>query len=179
MKKETMSAKRSIAKLVRSLRKQIPSASVAVDAPSKPSGNWFVDLKVGRRAFAIEFRSALGFGLSSVGARNDGYGEGPDEFLPDEDALVARVQRLLKTGAATEPDRIRFLQELRTRRNVAQTTIAERLGVRQPTVSKIERREDLSLSTLRRFVEALGGELHITAEFADESVEFGVSKKSA
>jgi hypothetical protein len=35
------------------------------------------------------------------------------------------------------------------------------------------------LNTLRRFVEALGGELHVTARFADESVEIGPAKKSA
>lgn len=45
--------------------------------------------------------------------------------------------------------------------------------MKQPTVSKIERREDVNLSTLRRFIEALGGKLHVTAEFNDGSVEIG------
>ena len=174
-----MSPRQHIDTLVRTLRKQIPSASVSVDAPKKASGNWFVDVKSGDRRFAIEFRPALGFGLSSGDREGEGFGEGPDEFLPDDDALVARLLQLLKTRGRTEPDRIRFLQELRTRRNVAQTTLAARLGIRQPTVSKIERREDLNLNTLRRFVEALGGELHVTAQFADEYVEIGPSKKSA
>ncbi len=177
--KGAVSPRQHVDRLVRLLRRQIPSASLSVDAPVKASGHWFVDLKAGIQAFTIEFRPALGFGLSSVGREDEGYGEGPDEFHPEDDAVVARLLQLIKTRRRTEPDRIRFLQELRTRRSVAQTTIAARLGIRQPTVSKMERREDLNLSTLRRFVEALGGELHVTAQFANESVEIGPSKKSA
>ena len=174
-----MSAALPINRLVRLLRKEIPAASVAVDAPARASGHWFVDVRVGDQAFTIEFRPAVGFGLSSADREGEGYGEGADEFLPDAASLVGRLRRLLKTRGRTEPDRIRFLQELRTRRNVAQTTIAAKLGIRQPTVSKMERREDLNLNTLRRFVEALGGELRVTAQFADESVEIGPSKKGA
>lgn len=174
-----MSAKQHVDRLTRALRKQIPSASVSVDAPGKDSGNWFIDVRSGNRAFAIEYRPALGFGLSSVLTKDAGYGEGPDEFQPDEHELVTRIRHLLKTRSATEPQRVRLLQDLRTRRNVAQTTIASRLGVKQPTVSKIERRDDVTLSTLRRFVEALGGNLQVTAKFADESVEIGGPAKKA
>jgi DNA-binding Xre family transcriptional regulator len=167
-----------INKLTRLLKREIPSASVAVDAPAKTSGNWFVDVRSGGQAFTIEFRPASGFGLSSVDDES-GYGEGPDEFFVDDSSVVARLRQLLRAHRRTEPDRVRFLQELRARRNVAQTTVAAKLGIRQPTVSKIERREDLSLGTLRRFVEALGGELRVTARFADGAVEIGPRKKSA
>jgi hypothetical protein len=37
-------------------------------------------------------------------------------------------------------------------------------------VSRIEHREDLQISTLRRYIEALGGELELTARFADQTV---------
>jgi transcriptional regulator with XRE-family HTH domain len=70
--------------------------------------------------------------------------------------------------------RAQLLQELRAKRHVTQNELAERLGIRQPTVSKIERREDVNLSTLRRYVEALGGELHVTAKFADATVELAL-----
>ncbi|HVV48740.1 MAG TPA: XRE family transcriptional regulator [Polyangia bacterium] len=162
--------------MVRSLRRAIPGATVGLDAPAKAGGRWFVDLQSGPKRFVIEFRPGLGFGLSSASGEDPGYGEGPDEFLPDAAAVTARVLRLLQTGRRTEPQRVRLLRELRTRRKVAQTTIATRLGIRQPTVSKMERREDLSLGTLRRFIEALGGKLQVTAQFADECVEIGPSK---
>jgi transcriptional regulator with XRE-family HTH domain len=65
------------------------------------------------------------------------------------------------------------LQELRERHQVSQVAVADKLGIRQPTVSKIERREDVNVSTLRRYVQALGGELHITVRFRDGAVEIG------
>jgi transcriptional regulator with XRE-family HTH domain len=68
---------------------------------------------------------------------------------------------------------VRLLQELREHRKMSQIAVATKLGVRQPTVSKIERREDVAVSTLRRFIEALGGELHVTAEFKEGAVEIG------
>jgi hypothetical protein len=46
--------------------------------------------------------------------------------------------------------------------------VAGRLGVSQGNVSELERREDLYLSTLREYVEALGGTLELTAVFDDE-----------
>ena len=42
--------------------------------------------------------------------------------------------------------------------HVSQVTVAEKLKVRQPTISKIERREDMNLSTLRRYVRPEGGD---------------------
>ena len=48
-----------------------------------------------------------------------------------------------------------------------------------PTLSKIERREDVNVSTLRRYVHALGGELHVTAIFDDGEVEIALGSGSA
>jgi hypothetical protein len=74
-----MTPKKHIENLVRRLRKGIPRAEVAVDTPSRASGNWFVDVRAGKQAFAVEFRPTLGFGLSST--PSDGLGAGPDEFI--------------------------------------------------------------------------------------------------
>ncbi|WP_337173275.1 helix-turn-helix transcriptional regulator [Paludisphaera sp.] len=59
----------------------------------------------------------------------------------------------------------RSLQQLREARDQSQEEIARKLGVQQSAVSKIERRTDLYVSTLRKYVEAVGGKLRITAEF--------------
>lgn len=59
------------------------------------------------------------------------------------------------------------LSELRKTRGVTQAELAERLNIRQGNVSRLERREDMHVSTLRDVVEALGGELEITARFPD------------
>lgn len=65
------------------------------------------------------------------------------------------------------------LQELRQARALSQDEIAKALGIKQAAVSKLERRTDMYLSTLRKFVEALGGRLEIVAHFpeGDISVE--------
>ena len=65
---------------------------------------------------------------------------------------------------------VELLQELRQRRQVTQEELAELLGVRQATLSKLERRENVMVATLRNFVEALGGELEVRARFTDETV---------
>ncbi len=62
------------------------------------------------------------------------------------------------------------LQELRQARELSQEELAEVLGLNQATISKLERRTDMYLSSLRRFVEAMGGELEITASFPEGRV---------
>jgi transcriptional regulator with XRE-family HTH domain len=59
------------------------------------------------------------------------------------------------------------LNELRRARNLTQEELAGRLGVRQTNVSRMERRTDMHISTLREVIEAMGGELEITARFPD------------
>jgi DNA-binding XRE family transcriptional regulator len=59
------------------------------------------------------------------------------------------------------------MRELRKARNITQVEMAKALGVKQEQVSRIEKRTDLHLSTLKRSVEALGGELILTAKFPD------------
>jgi len=59
------------------------------------------------------------------------------------------------------------LQELRRVRKMTQQKISKSLNIGQEGVSKIERRSDLLISTLRRTVEAMGGSLSLVAEFPD------------
>ena len=62
------------------------------------------------------------------------------------------------------------LYELRAARKLTQEKLAEALRVKQAAVSKLERRTDMYVSTLREFIEAMGGELEITARFPEGSV---------
>lgn len=63
------------------------------------------------------------------------------------------------------------LRELRLRRGLTQQQLASRLGTIQPEVSKLERRRDTRLSTVRAYVGALGGRLRVTARFPDEEID--------
>jgi len=62
------------------------------------------------------------------------------------------------------------LAEIRRRRGVSQTTIARALEVSQPNVSRIEQEDDVYLSTLARYIAALGGHLEVQAVFPDETI---------
>lgn len=59
------------------------------------------------------------------------------------------------------------LRELRRAHKLTQECIAETLGIGQDQVSRLEQRSDLLLSTLRSYVEAMGGRLTLVAEFPD------------
>lgn len=62
------------------------------------------------------------------------------------------------------------LSGMRERRSMTQREVADALAVSQANVSRIEHEDDLYLSTLRAYVEALGGTLDINARFPDGEV---------
>ena len=62
------------------------------------------------------------------------------------------------------------LQALRQARQLTQEALAKTLGSQQARVSKLERRADMYVSSLRTYIEAMGGELEIIARFPDGAV---------
>jgi DNA-binding transcriptional regulator YiaG len=63
------------------------------------------------------------------------------------------------------------LHELRQARALSQQEIGKALNVNQSAVSKMERRSDMYISTLRKVIKAMGGELEIIARFPDGEVK--------
>lgn len=63
------------------------------------------------------------------------------------------------------------LAELRGILGMTQEELAAKLSITQPNVSRVERRQDMLISTLRGVVAALGGELRLSAVFPDGAVE--------
>ena len=76
-------------------------------------------------------------------------------------AVLARAATLIAEESA--------LQQLRKARKLTQANMAKRLGIGQEGVSRLEQRSDLLISTLRSYIEAMGGKLSIIAEFQDDS----------
>lgn len=68
-------------------------------------------------------------------------------------------------------DQIMLLQKLREHQKVTQHELAEALGVAQSNISRIEHEDDPQVSTIRKFVEALGGELVLQAKIGDEMID--------
>ncbi len=82
----------------------------------------------------------------------------PKEALAEIGKEVERISR--------EMD----LVQLRRALHLSQEELAETLGVGQSAVAKLEKRADMYVSTLRRFIEAMGGDLEIVARFPDHNV---------
>ncbi|MDP2261151.1 MAG: XRE family transcriptional regulator [Caulobacter sp.] len=76
----------------------------------------------------------------------------------------------IEARAAVLTGEVEGLKALRELAERSQEQIAQALGVKQPSVLKIERQTDLYLSTLRRFVEAAGGTLELRVELPGKGV---------
>jgi predicted transcriptional regulator len=94
-------------------------------------------------------------------ARN--FKELEDKMSPER---RARVAARVKAELALMP-----LHQLRNAREMTQTRLAEVLEMDQGNISKLEKRTDMYLSTLRSYVEAMGGALEIRAVFPDGVVK--------
>lgn len=66
-----------------------------------------------------------------------------------------------------------LLSEIRKPSGKSQRELAAALGIRQPSLSKLENQSDMQISTLRRIVTALGGELDVIAPFPSGAVRMG------
>ena len=76
----------------------------------------------------------------------------------------ARQRRIKKRAAELIAEEF-TLRDLRKAKQVTQEEVAQRLSGRQVYVSRLERRADMKLSTLREYVRALGGDLQLMVTF--------------
>ena len=84
-----------------------------------------------------------------------------------------RARMAPKARAEAEAERLgeeMDLAEVRRALRLSQEEIGQTLQIGQGSVAKIEKRADMYVSTLRRFIEAMGGELEIVARFPDHIV---------
>ena len=85
-----------------------------------------------------------------------------NDFTPERRRRIEEMKRELLAEMA--------LHELRRARALTQRDMAKMLKVNQPAVSKLEQRADVYVSSLRFYIEALGGKLKIVAEFPEGEV---------
>jgi transcriptional regulator with XRE-family HTH domain len=62
------------------------------------------------------------------------------------------------------------LQAVRQARQMTQADVGAALGIEQAAISKLERRNDMHVSTLREYIRALGGELKLVASFPEGDI---------
>jgi DNA-binding XRE family transcriptional regulator len=81
---------------------------------------------------------------------------------PDDEPHIQRAREAMRAELR--------LAELRKHRGASQAKVAKRLEVSQSNVSQLERGDDVKLSTLESYVNALGGRLEVSAVFEDETI---------
>jgi transcriptional regulator with XRE-family HTH domain len=84
------------------------------------------------------------------------------KMTPERQARAAARTKAILEGMA--------LADLRRARELSQETLAAAMQVSQPEISKLEKRADTYVSTLRKYIEALGGSLEIVAHFREGDV---------
>jgi len=82
-------------------------------------------------------------------------------------ALPKERRERIETETAREAAKIMSLRDVRKAFQKSQVSVAKALDMEQESVSRIERRADLLLSTMRKYVAAMGGDLKLIAEFPD------------
>ena len=117
-------------------------------------------------------RSRLPTGCSTrTFATTEGRGHGGMADAPTQETVERGADGALPAGDRGRPARRwAAARRARRRRGIHQTVLADALDVSQPNVSRIEAQDDVYLSTLARYVAALGGDLEVRAVFGDESV---------
>lgn len=93
------------------------------------------------------------------------------DLVLSENPVAAKAARRAYAEIA---GRVHTLAAIRKARGLTQQQISAQLNISQAEVSRVERRSNLHLDTLARFIEATGGKLRITAVFDDTEVQIGI-----
>lgn len=155
----------AIQKLKDHILSVLPGAEAQITAPLRRDGFWSLDIDLPNAALSVHWREGSGFDLSTV--RPDSYGEGADEHLESFEAVATRIDQIISGNENVSPPLNILLSRVREQRGMTQQQLATALGMKQASVSGIERREDIQLSTLRKYVEALGGSIEVFLQFSD------------
>ena len=85
-------------------------------------------------------------------------------------SLSSEEQERLKVETAARVGHYKELLEFRRQLGLTQNDVADRMRVTQESISRLERRKDMHISTLKRYVEALGGQLEIHVTFPEHEL---------
>lgn len=140
---------------------------VFADEPARSDGVWTLTLSFGEDyMIVIEWNRHRGFGLS---AGRDLIGSGVDEVYSTPHEVLERIELLHHERLPTAADAALNLSDLRKVRGLLQSDVAARLGVSKSSVAQLEQKQvgPMQVSTLKKLVATLGGELVVAAKFPD------------
>jgi len=150
----------AVRQFLEALETMHPGLSVVTERGGDKTGDWWIDVGHRSGSFVVHWEPESGFGLHPA-SEEAAYGEQPSERYGDTAMLLRRVEQLIGDGEVGTVG-LRGLRELN---GLSQAELADRLGVQQAAVSKVERRQDLHLDTLTAIVKALGGTLEMKIKF--------------
>lgn len=156
----------AIERLAAQIAQRFPEVEVTIDRPGNPRGSWFLDAKLADKFFNVEWRPEDGFGISW--RQDPVYGEGPDQAVDTYEEALARSLEIV-AAMVEEVKGSHSLRALRRQLGLSQSHLASLLNIRQGAVSRLERREDMLVSSLREYIKCFGGELQLVARFPDGS----------
>ncbi len=149
----------------------IPGASILIDKADLPTGSSWLDIELDNQKLTIECKPSMGFGLYS--SNDDSFGTRPDEIYRSVDSLLKRVVMILN-----EHKSVIKLKEVRELLGKTQGELSILSGQKQPSISKLERRDDFQLSSIEKVINALGGTIEIKVHFNEFDVPIDLSSGS-
>lgn len=136
--------------------------AVETDAPDDSNGETFLDITRNDFSTQISFRPHAGLGLF---ISDDAYGQRPDEVYRNAEKAANRVDQLFRQFEKSGSIGYLTLVDMRKLNNLSQVELAEALSIKQPSVNRIEKRENIKFETLAKHVAAMGGRLEMRVVF--------------
>jgi hypothetical protein len=166
---KSMAKQYEIHRFADELAKALPGVEVRIDPPNDPRGRWWLDADYKTHSVVVAWQAGEGFGVSSSPA--DVFEMRSDEDFATRASAVRRAVAILQTGEVTVPSWETPLGAVRLGRRLSQVEVAKRLNIQQARVSRMERQSDMKVSSLAKYIEALGGRLRLVASFDEGDVE--------
>ena len=164
----------AVRQFLEALETMHPGLSVSGEKGGDTIGDWWMDGGHRSGSFTVRWEPKAGFGLHPA-SDTALLGEFPSERYADVAMLLRRVAQLVDDGEGGTVG-LMGLRDLREVQGLSQAELAERLGIQQAAVSKVERRQDLHLDTLAAIVKALGGTLEMKVKFPGGEVPLKMAK---
>ncbi|MGV3664154.1 MAG: helix-turn-helix domain-containing protein [Prosthecobacter sp.] len=161
----------AVRQLLEALETMHPGISVTCEKGGDKAGDWWIDVGHRTQSFTVHWESKTGFGLHPA-SEDAVFGELPSERYAETAMLLRRVEQLLNEEGEVGAVGLRDFREVQ---GLSQAELAQRLGIQQAAVSKVERRQDLHLDTLSAIVKALGGTLEMKVKFPGGEVPLRVA----
>jgi transcriptional regulator with XRE-family HTH domain len=155
------------------IRRIHSDAELELTAPIRETGIWTLEINFGTVQLSVDWSDRSGFGVSMF--RPENFGEGADEVYSSYQKALNRISQLLAGDERTTPPFAVLLARLREERGLTQQDVATKLGVKQSTISGMERRDDIQLSTLQKLIGALGGAVEVFIRFSDANYRLSLT----